>query len=155
MYSVPDDRSRALALSTSLSHAGDWLNVFPFSIPRIDPSQPGFLLDYWLDLKSLSGRMNCAICNKPDAVDSLGDHQIGCGGNGDCIHRYDALPDALSSAAQSVALDSRKEIMALIVGSRSRPAHIFLPNWCGGRHATLNVTENFPLQSLTWPELPQ
>ena len=93
--------------------------------------------------------MNCAICNKPDAADSLGDHQIGCGGNGDHIHRHDALRDALFFAAQSAALGPRKETPALIAGSRSRPADIFLPNWCGGRPAALDVTVISPLQHLT------
>ena len=127
-------RSRALALSTSLSHAGDWLNVLPSpSLGLTLHSQDfRFCLDYWLGLKLLSGRMNCAICNKPNAADSLGDHQIGCGGNGDRIHRHDALRDALFSAAQSAALGPRKETPALIAGSCSHPADIFLPNWCGG-----------------------
>ena len=93
--------------------------------------------------------MNCAICNKPDAADSLGDHKIGCGGNGDRIHRHDALRDALFSAAQSAALGPRKETLALIAGSRSRPANIFLPNWCGGRPAALDFTVISPLQHLT------
>ena len=67
-----------------------------------------------------------------DAADSLGEPPDWMWGNGDCIHRHDALRDALFSAAQYTALGPRKEVLALIAGSRSRPADIFLPNWCGG-----------------------
>ena len=93
--------------------------------------------------------MTCAICNKSDAADSLVDHQVGCGGNGDRIHRHDALHDALFSAAQSAALVLRKEVPTLLAGSHGHPVNIFLPNWCGGRPASLDVTAISPLQSLT------
>ena len=89
------------------------------------------------------------ICNKSDAADSLGDHQVGCGGNGDRIYHHDALRHALFSAAQSAALGPRKEVRALIAGSCSRPGDIFLPHWCGGRSAAMDVTVISPLQSLT------
>ena len=140
-----------MSLSTSLAHAGDWLNVLPSPSLGLTLHNQDFrhCLDYWLGLRLVNERMTCAICNKFDAADSLWDHQIGCGGNGDLIHRHDALCDALFSAAQSAALGPRKEVPALIAGSRSRPADIFLPNWCGGRPATLDVTVIPPLQSLT------
>ena len=51
---------------------------------------------------------------------------MGCGGNGDRIHRHDSLQDVLFSAAQSAALAPRKEIPSLIPGTNSRPADIFL-----------------------------
>ena len=148
---APDERSQALALSTSLPHAGDWLNVLPSPSLGLTLHNQYFrhCLDYWLGLRLVSGRMTCAICNKFDAADSLGDHEVGCGGNGDRIHRHDALRDALFSAAQSAALGPRKAVPALIAGSRSRPANIFLPNWCGGQPAALDVTVISPLQSLT------
>ena len=49
----------------------------------------------------------------------------------------------------SLLLSPRKETPALIAGSRSRPADIFLPNWCGGRPAALDVTVTSPLHHLT------
>ena len=36
--------------------------------------------------------------------------QVGCGGNGDRIHRHDSVRDALFSAAQTAALAPRKEV---------------------------------------------
>ena len=74
---------------------------------------------------------------------------MGCGGNGDRIHRHDGLRDSLFSAAQSAALAPRKEAPSLIPGSSSRPADIYLPNWCRGRPAALDVTVISTLQSLT------
>ena len=74
---------------------------------------------------------------------------MGCEGNGDRIHRHDSLRDTLFSAAQSAALAPRKEVPSLIPGTSSRPADIFLPNWCRGRPAALDVTVISTLQSLT------
>ena len=76
----------------------------------------------------------------------MGDHQVGCGGNGDRIHRH---RDAVFSAAQSAALAPRKEVPSLIPGSSSRPADVYLPNWTRGQPAALEVTVISPLQQLT------
>ena len=82
---------------------------------------------------------SCFACGKSAAADPFGDHQVRCGDNGDRIHRHDAIRDALFSAAQAAALAPRKEVPSLIPGTRSRPADIFLPNWCRGRPAALDV----------------
>ena len=92
---------------------------------------------------------SCSACDKSAAADPFGDHQVGCGGNGDRIHRHDAIRDALFSAAQAAALAPRKEVPSLIPGTRSRPADIFLPNWCRGRPAALDVTVISTMQPLT------
>ena len=55
-------------------------------------------------------------------ADAYGDHQVGCGGNGDRIHRHDSVHDAVFSAAQSAALVPRKEAPSVIPGSSSRSA---------------------------------
>ena len=86
---------------------------------------------------------------RPERSPFFGDHQVGCGGNGDRIHRQDAIRDALFSAAQAAALAPRKEVPSLIPGTRSRPADIFLPNWCRGRPAALDVTVISTMQPLT------
>ena len=64
--------------------------------------------------------VRCPICQV--VADPLGDHQVGCGGNGDRIHRHDSVRDALFSAAQIAALAPRKEVPSLIPGTSSRPA---------------------------------
>ena len=106
-------------------------------------------MDYWLGLRMSSGASRCPLCVGERAADTLGDHQVGCWGNGDRIYRHDSLRDTLFTAAQSAALAPRKEVPSLIPGSSSRPADIFLPNWCGGRPAALDVTVISTLQSLT------
>ena len=64
-------------------------------------------------------------------ADAYGDHQVGCGGNGDRIHRHDSIHVAVFSAAQSAALAPRKEAPSVIPGSSSRPAD--MPGWKGPR----------------------
>ena len=145
----PDPRSRALALSSVITHAGDWLSVFPSSalgLHLIDREYRLCLL-YWLGLPMSEEGYRCSICNSE--ADTFGDHQVGCGGNGDRIHRHDSLRDAIFSAAQSAALAPQKEVPSLIPYIQRRPADIYLPNWIRGRRAALDVTVISTLQSLT------
>ena len=82
-------------------------------------------------------------------ADAHGDHQVGCGGNGDRILRHDSIRDALFSAAQSATLAPRKEAPSLIPGSSSRPADVYLPIWVRGQPAALDVTVISTLQQQT------
>ena len=91
--------------------------------------------------------LQCPICHA--AMDAFGDHSVGCGGNGDRIHRHDSLRDTLFSAAQSAALAPRKEVPSLIPGSRSRPADVYLPFWKRGQPAAMDVTVISILQRQT------
>ena len=86
----------------------------------------------------------CPICQR--VADALGDHHVGCGGNGDRILRHGSIHDALFSAAQSAALAPRKEAPSLIPGSRSRPADVYHPYWVRGQPAALDVTVISTLQ---------
>ena len=147
----PDVRSKALALSTSLPHAGDWLNVVPspvFGLCLLD-QEFRLCLGYWLGLRMSGDFRTCPVCGKSTAADPYGDHQVGCGGNNDHIFRHNALRDALFAASQSAALAPRKEVPSPIPGSQSRPADIFLPNWCRGQPAALDVTVISTMQPLT------
>ena len=151
LASAPDTRSRALALSSAIPHAGDWLEVVPSSALGLHLHDREFrlCLNYWLGLRLQSREFGCPICIRGLIADPFGDHQVGCGGNGDRIHRHDALRDTLFSAAQSAALAPRKEVPSLIPGSCSRPADVFLPTWCGGRPAALDVSVISTMQPLT------
>ena len=82
----------------------------------------------------------CPICQS--VADALGDHHVGCGGNGDRILRHDSIRDALFSAAQSAALAPRKE-------SFLDPADVYLPYWVRGQPAALDVTVISTLQQQT------
>ena len=82
----------------------------------------------------------------------MGDHQVGCGGNGDRISRHNAIRDVLFSAAQSAALAPSKETPGLVPNSLARPADILLPNWHQGHPAFVDVRVISPLQQLTLAE---
>ena len=137
---APDTRSKALALSTSIRHAGDWLNVVPCSALGLNLVDWEFRLcmKYWLGLQMTKEDSLCPVCDT--ISDSMGDHHVTCRGNGDMIRRHDSLRDVLFSAAQSAALAPKKETPSLIPGSSSRPADIFLPCWKRGKPAALDVT---------------
>ena len=140
---------RALALSSSLPHAGDWLNVVPSPALGLHLQGKEFrlCLGYWLGLRMFAEVSICSICQ--GAADPYGDHHVGCGGNRDWIFRHDSIRDAIFSVAQSAALAPRKEAPSLIPSSRSRPADIYLPNWKRGQPAALDVTVISTMQQLT------
>ena len=89
----------------------------------------------------------CPVCHM--VADPYGDHQVGCGGNGDRIFRHNALRDAVFSAAQSAALAPRKEMPSLIPNSQCRSADVFLPSWKGGHPAALDMTVISTMQQAT------
>lgn len=149
LSSAPDTRSSALALSTSLPHAGDWLNVVPSTSLGLHLHDKEFrlCLQYWLGLRMAEDGTTCPVCQR--LADGYGDHQVGCGGNGDRIYRHNSIRDAIFSAAQSAALAPRKEAPSLIPGSSSRPADVYLPNWKRGQPAALDITVISTMQQQT------
>ena len=146
LETAPDIRFKALANSTALQHAGDWLNVIPSSSLGLHflDREYRVCLRYWLGLPLFPKDEKCPICSSP--ADPFGDHHVGCGGNGDRIHRHDSIRDAIFSAAQTAALAPRREFPSLIPGSQSRPADVYLPSWDRGRPAALDVSVISTLQ---------
>ena len=71
--SAPDVRSRALALSSSLPHAGDWLNVIPSPALGLCLLDQEFrlCLNYWLGLRMTDDVSSCSACGKFSAADPL------------------------------------------------------------------------------------
>ena len=126
LESAPDTRFKALAQSSAIRHAGDWLNVIPSSALGLHMFDQEFrlCLRYWLGLPLFPVDSTCLVCLSP--ADSFGDHHVGCGGNGDRIHRHNSIRDAIFTAAQSAALAPRRESPHLIPNRQSRPADIFL-----------------------------
>ena len=147
--SASDVRSRALAVSSAIPHAGDWLNIVPSSSLGLHLLDCEFrpCLRYWLGLRMFEDGTQCPVCHV--AANPFEDHHVGCGGNGDRIFRHNALRDAGFSAAQSAALVPRREVPSLIPISRSRPADIFLPSWVRGQPAALDVTLISTMQPAT------
>ena len=146
LTSAPSIRSRALALSSSLPHAGDWLSVVPSISLGLHLQDREFrcCLRYWLGTPILSNPIPCPECR--GTADIFGDHQVGCGGNGDRISRHNAVRDVVFAAAQSAALAPSKETPGVVPNSMSRPADILLPNWSCGRPVALDVHIISPLQ---------
>lgn len=149
MSSAPSIRARALALSTALPHAGDWLNGVPSAALglRLQDREFRSCLRYWLGVPLHSAPYSCPECRA--TADEFGDHQVGCGGNEDRISRHNALRDVLYSAAQSAALAPAREAIGVVPNSHSRPADILLPTWRHGRPAALDVHIISPLQQST------
>ena len=149
LSSAPDDRSRALALASSVPHSGDWLQVLPSDVLHLQFFDLEFRLCllYWLGIPMASSPHDCPVCER--ICDPMGDHAVGCGGNSDRIVRHNALCEVIFSSAQAAGLAPRKEVPALIPDSSSRPADIFLPSWSGGKPTAFDVTVISPLQQLT------
>ncbi len=147
--SAPTCRSRALALSSSLPHAGDWLNIIPSTTLGLHLHDREFrcCLRYWLGVPLHSSSYPCPECHL--TADAYGDHQVGCGGNRDRIARHNAVRDAIHAAAQSAALAPSKETPGLLPGSQARPGDIFIPCWSLGRPTAFDVLVISPLQELT------
>ena len=152
LSTAPSNRARALALSSALPHAGNWLNGIPSSTLGLHLQDQEFrcCLRYWLGVPLHSSPYSCPECH--NTADPFGDHQVGCGGNGDRITRHNAIRDVVFSAAQSAALAPSKEMPNLIPDSLSRPADVFLPTWSRGRPAALDVHVISPLQQQTMGE---
>ena len=139
---TPPPPSKALALSTAIRHAGDWLNVVPSSL-HLQDREFRLCFQYWLGLHIFEKDQRCPVCLS--GADHFGDHQVGCGGNADRI----SLRDAVFSAAQSAALAPRKEVPPLIPGTQNRPADVYLPCWKRGRPAALYITVISTMQKST------
>ena len=84
--SAPSVRARALANSTSLSHAGSWLNGVPSAAlgPRLQDKEFRSCLRYWLGIPLHSAPYSCPECHR--TADEFGDHQVGCAGNATALH---------------------------------------------------------------------
>ena len=149
--SAPDSRSRALALSSSIQHAGDWLSVIPSRALGLHMLDQEFraCLHYWLGIRLFS-EGPCAQCSRH--IDPFGDHHLSCLGHGEKITRHNTLRDVIFSAARLAALSPRLEAPYLLSNSSARPADVFLPSWKDGSPAALDVTVISPMQQLTLAE---
>ena len=149
LSSAPSTHARALVHSSALPHAGDWLNGVPSSALGLHLQDQEFrcCLRYWLGVPLHSTSYCFPECRS--TADPFGDHQVGCGGNGDRIARHNAIRDVLFLAAQSAALAPTREAPSVVPNSQSRPADILLPTWSRGRPVALDITVISPLQQQT------
>ena len=147
LSSAPNTRHRALAISSSLPHAGEWLSVLPCPNLGLHFLGPEFQTCLWycLGIPLTNSGLDCPICLRPS--DPFGDHAVVCGGNGERITRHNDLRGVIYSAAQSAALSPRQEVPSLEPGSVSHPADVFIPAWSLGQPAALDVTVISPFSS--------
>uniref|UniRef100_A0A1X7UPQ0 Uncharacterized protein n=1 Tax=Amphimedon queenslandica TaxID=400682 RepID=A0A1X7UPQ0_AMPQE len=139
----------ALALSSSLPRAGDWLTTIPSPNLDLHFLWPEFItcVRRWLGVPIFAPDQDYPYCLRPS--DSFGDHGVSCGGNSDRFSRHNTLKDIIFTTAQSAALSPRKEVPSLVPGSSARPADIFIPSWSLGRPVAFDVTVVSPLQQQT------
>ena len=107
MVVAPGARFKALALSTSAAHAGDWLNVVPSQALGLHLHDIEFrlCLQYWLGVRIVEENIPCPICQV--AADPFGDHQVGCGGNRDWIARLSQRCTLFSCSVSSFGAQER------------------------------------------------
>ena len=108
---APSIHSRVLAISSSLPHAGDWLNVVPSGYLGFHLHGQEFrcCLCYSLGVPLHSNPYPCPECR--GRADSFGDHQVGCSGNGNRVSCHNATHDVVFTAAKSAALAPTKETL--------------------------------------------
>ena len=84
-------------------------------------------------------------CNRD--LDDKGDHAMHCrDDHGIRGGRHDRLRDIIFKEAQSAGFNPKKEMPALIPGSQSRPADIFVENWTDGKKVAFDVSVISPTQ---------
>ena len=99
--SAPTIRSRALALSTSLPHAGDWLNVVPSPSLglRLQDREFRYSLRYWLGVPLHNCPYPCPECR--GTADIFGDHSKALTSNGLASHSPEILQEMLGKHPQA------------------------------------------------------
>jgi hypothetical protein len=131
--------------SVCLHHAGDWLNAVPSRALGLSLHPHEFIMSacYRLGVLVYDQDGTCPECNLHS--DSLGDHSISCGADGNRKERHDRLRDAVFSTAKAASLAPKKEAPSLIPGRLARPGDIYLPLWRGFKTA-FDITVINPLQ---------
>ena len=104
MASSPTPPFKALAPSSSLPHAGDWLNATPCPSLGLSFYDWEFCvcLKYWLGVQMVEEGSSCCICGV--SSDLYGDHHVTCRGNGDMISRHNILRDVIFTTCRTAAL---------------------------------------------------
>ena len=84
---APDTHLSALALSSAIPRAGDWVSVIPSSTLGLHLLDQEFCpcLQYWLYPKGRRYPVCLALANP------FGDHHVGCDGKGDRIHCHHSI----------------------------------------------------------------
>ena len=141
-----DQREVARLRCLGNKYAGYWLSVVPSPSLGLNLRSQEFIMamKYRLGCPIYSSESRCPACHQPS--DSMGDHSLGCGSQGERIARHNLLRDALHQAAAAAALGPVKEGRFLLPGRDARPADLLIPRWEGGKDSALDVTVVSALQ---------
>ena len=124
-------RNRARFRSLSLPHAGDWLEVVPSPALHLHMDSRSFAkaMLYRLGLRIMpSSPCPADHCDKE--LDEKGDHAMHCrDDHGIRGGRHDHIRDEIFKEAQRAGFNPKKEMPALIPGTQSRPADVFVEGW--------------------------
>ena len=146
---LPDQsiRDRARLHSVGLPGAGDWLNAIPSKALglHLRPKEFTVSVQYHLGLKVFPEEGPCPACKAHS--DSLGDHALGCAGDGERIARHNHLRDSLYQTARQAGLGPTREEGGILQDSGERPGDIYIPSWTKGLDTALDVTVVSPLQA--------
>ena len=135
----------ALPLSSGLPHTGDWLNgVLSFALPlNLQDCEFHCCLCYWLVVPLYNDHYTCMEWLYTAKI--YGDHQMGCGTNGDQVSWYNTIQNVIFCVAQSRTLAPSKESpppSGAQLGCHAK-WHLF-PNWSHSHHAVLDLHIIFP-----------
>ena len=141
-------RDSARLLSLSLPHAGDFLDVIPsptLSL-QLDSRSFGKAVAYRLGVKTMPA-IPCPADHCDKLLDDKGDHAMHCrDDHGIRGGRHDRIRDQLFKEAQRAGFNPKREMPALIPGSQSRPADVFVEEWTDGRKMAFDISVISPTQ---------
>ena len=140
-------REKARLNSVSMKHSGDWLFAAPVRALGLHLRPLEFITSVkcCLGMEVYQTEGPCKSCNNPS--DTLGDHAVGCGSDGERIWRHNIIRDAIFMTAKSASLSPAKEENSLLPGSAEKPADVYIPGWSNGCDAAFDVSVVSPLQA--------
>ena len=130
-------------------HSSAWLTAPP--VPalglKFGSREYRLLLGWWLGVPLLAEDTSASRCPQcGDSVDIYGDHAVSCRRNGPWL-RHRALQDTLQAMLVGSGIAARREVS---VGSKDRPADIYLPSFAGSGPVAIDFTIRHP----TIPSVP-
>ena len=143
-----DLRDCARLHSLNLPHAGAFLDAIPSPSLNLhlDSRIFGKALSYRLGLP-LMPSIPCPSDKCDKQLDDKGDHAMHCrDDHGIRGGRHDRIRDQVFQEAQRAGFNPKKEMPALIPGSQSRPADVFVEQWIDGKRVAFDVSVISPTQ---------
>ena len=119
---------------------GNWLEA-PYGFDSMDSLSWRCAARFRLGKPIFSQSVPCPSCRR-EPLDIYGIHATYCNGDGDCIHRHNAVRDLLIQMCRSAKLpvsDHEPGFLLSDTVSGDKPADVFIRNWKLGRGLCLDV----------------